>query len=279
MEHDITIEGGPGETAAPPAPAPAETTSERHGARAMSAAAHALAAETAAALGETEPDPMGQIARAVDRLGVERARAFLAQVQEIEAQGGRMLPDGSRRRTPGGLFFLLVRQSADVSRRDKVYIFPQFFQHKKPRATTGDNAAAAPASIAWTDDTYRALAPQLQQDPGRATAVKITVIGRPGVAVEQGQAVALALVSEKVPDLPKGLPAPPAGTRYTVFVARKQWAKVAEALASDPEDAAIIEGYAALDARVEGIAVYATNATTTRTQAVRRAAQAPGSDA
>ncbi len=90
-------------------------------------------------------------------------------------------------------------------------------------------------------------------------------------AVEQGQAVALALTSEKVPDRPKGLPEPPAGTRYTVFVAHKQWAKVAEALAADPEDAAIIEGYAALDARVEGIAVYATSATTKRLQAAKRA--------
>ncbi len=45
------------------------------------------------------------------------------------------------------------------------------------------------------------LTQQLQQDPGRATTVKITVIGRPGTAVEQGQAVAVALVSEKVPYL------------------------------------------------------------------------------
>jgi len=104
--------------------------------------------------------------------------------------------------------------------------------------------------------------------------MKITVIGRPGAVVEQGQAVALALVSEKVPDLPKGLPTPPTGTRYTVFVARKQWAKVAEALAADAEDAAIIEGYAALDARVEGIAVYATSVTTKRLQAAKRAATA-----
>jgi len=103
--------------------------------------------------------------------------------------------------------------------------------------------------------------------------VKITVIGRPGTAVEQGQAVALALTSEKAPDLPKGLPAPAAGTRYTVFVAPKPWAKVAEALAADAEDAAIIEGYAALDPRVEGIAVYATSATTKRLQAAKRAAQ------
>ena len=274
MEHDITIGGVPGETAAPPAPAPAETTSERHGARAMSAEAQALAAEIATALGETAPDPVGQIARAADRLGPAQARAVLAQVQEIEAGGGRMLPDGSRRRTPGGLFFLLLRQSADVSRRDKVYIFPQLFQQKKTRAAAEDSAVAAPASVIWTDETYRTLAQQLQQDSsGRLTTVKITVIGRPGTAVEQGQAVALALVSEKVPALAQGLPEPPAGTRYTVFVARKQWAKVAEALAADAEDAAIIEGYAALDPRVEGIAVYATGATTKRLQAAKRATQ------
>jgi len=272
MEHDITIEGGPGETAAPPAPAPAETTSERHGARAMSAEAQALAAEIATALGETVPDPMEQIARAVDCLGAERVRAFLAQVQDIEAAGGRMLPDGSRRRTPGGLFFLLLRQSADVRRRDKVYIFPHLFQQKKPRTAARDSTAPAPASVTWTDDTYHAIAQQPQQDNiGRATTVKITVIGRPGTAVEQGQAVVLALVSEKTPALPKGLPEPPAGTRYTVFVARKPWAHVAEALAADAKDAAIIEGYAALDPRVEGIAVYATSATTKRLQAAKRA--------
>jgi len=45
---------------------------------------------------------------------------------------------------------------------------------------------------------------------------------------------AVALVSEKVPSLPTGLLEPAAGMRYTVFVARKQWAKVAEALAADP---------------------------------------------
>ena len=282
MDHDITTERGPDEVAATaaPEPAPARTAPELHGAGAMSPEAQALAVEITNMLGETAPDPVGQIARAVDRLGPAQARAFLARVQEIEAGGGRMLPDGSRRRTPGGLFFLLLRQSTDLSRRDKVYIFPQLFQQKKARTAAEDSAVAAPLSAPWTDDAYRALAQQLQQDSsGRLTTVKITVIGRPGTAVEQGQAVVVVLMSEKVPDLPKGLPEPPAGTRYTVFVARKQWSKIAEALAADAEDAAIIEGYAALDARVEGIAVYATSATTTRTQAVRRAAQAPGSDA
>ncbi len=275
MDHDRPTESGPDEPAAPAAPEPA---ARPRATRPLSPEAQALAAEIAAALGETAPDPVGQIARAVDRLGTERARAFFVQVQEIEVGGGQMLPDGSRRRTPGGLFFLLLRRSADVRQRDKVYIFPQLFQDKKARAEAeagkGESAGAAPASVAWTDETYRALARQLQQhSSGRATTVKITVIGRPGAAVEQGQAVVLALVSAKVPDLPKGVPEPPVGTRYTVFVARKPWARVAEALAADPEDAAIIEGYAALDPRVEGIAVYATSATTKRTQAAKRATQ------
>ncbi len=232
--------------------------------------------EIAAQLGETERGPLGQVGRVVGRLGADRARAFLTRTQEIEAAGGLMLPDGSRRRTPGGTFFHLVRADDTLTREDRVYIFPPQFGRNgraKAAATVATPATPAPLS-AWADDDYRRVMAALQQNIGRATTVKITVIGRPGAAVEQGQAVALALVSEKLPDLPKGLPEPPAGTRYTVFVARKPWAKVTEALAADPEDAAIIEGYAALDPRVEGIAVYATSVTTKRLQAAKRATTA-----
>lgn len=92
MEHDITIERGPGESAAA---VPAEPAARPHPTRPLSPEAQTLAAQLAAALGETAPDPVEQIARAVDRLGAERVRAFLAQVQDIEAAGGRMLPSSS----------------------------------------------------------------------------------------------------------------------------------------------------------------------------------------
>jgi hypothetical protein len=234
----------------------------------------ALARAVAAVLGETMPPPLRIITRVVHRLGPVRARALLGQALTVEAQGGLTLPDGTRR-TPGGVFFFLVRTSDEVSRADKEYIFPRRAAAVSSTAVARSTPAPAPpAPLTWTDETYRALAPQLQQDPGRIATVKITIIGRPGTTVEQGTAVALALVSQSVPDLPKGLPEPPAGTRYTVFIARRQWAKIAEALAADPEDAAIIEGYAALDPRVDGIAVYATNATTKRMQAAARAAPA-----
>jgi len=236
----------------------------------------ALARGIAAVLGETMPPPVRTITRVVDRLGPDRARALLGQALTSEASGGVLLPDG-RRRTPGGTFLFLVRTAPDLSTDDRASIFPKAGYHAQGAGrgtpTPASPAPAAPAPLVWTDDTYRALTQQLQQDkPGRATTVKITVIGRPGTTIEQGQAVVVALTSEKVPTLPKGLPEPPAGTRSTVFVARKPWTKVAEALAADPEDAAIIEGDATLDPRVDGIAVYATNATTTRLQAATRAA-------
>jgi len=284
-EHDITAVAA-GERARTPAPPESATTPaavpDGHARPptpyvSVPPDVWALARAVAVVLGETMPPPLRLITRIMDRLGPARARALLGQALTVEAQGGLTLPDGTRR-TPGGVFFFLVRTSAEIKREDKAYIFPRQGGHPPQAGDTGAGASAPsppppPPPAAWTDDDYRAINQHLHDEIGRATTVKITVIGRPGTAVEQGQAVVVALVSEKVPDLPKGLPEPPAGTRYTVFVAHKPWTKVAEALTADAEDAAIIEGYAALDPRVEGIAVYATSATTKRLQAAKRATQ------
>ncbi len=55
MEHDITIEGGPGESAAV---VPAEPATRPHSTRPLSPEAQTLAAQLAAALDETTPDPL-----------------------------------------------------------------------------------------------------------------------------------------------------------------------------------------------------------------------------
>jgi phosphorylated adapter RNA export protein len=60
-------------------------------------------------LGESKPELLQLLHKVVKKLGPEQALAFLKETQEIEAQGGLLLPDGSRRRTPGGVFFYLVR--------------------------------------------------------------------------------------------------------------------------------------------------------------------------
>jgi len=75
----------------------------------------------AIALGETDEHPISLIKRIVKIMGKERALVILAQTQEIEARGGMFLPDGSRKRTPGGVFFKLVRDQ--VTRRERSYIY------------------------------------------------------------------------------------------------------------------------------------------------------------
>ncbi len=141
MEHDITIERGTGEPAETDR---AEAVPELHAAGLMNPGARAGTAEIAAALGEIEPQPIEQIARAVDRLGADRARAFLARTQEIEAAGGVMAPHNSRRRTPSSVFFHLVRTYPALSREDRTYIFPPQFRRNGRKKTAGNTASVTP---------------------------------------------------------------------------------------------------------------------------------------
>ncbi len=104
--------------------------------------------------------------------------------------------------------------------------------------------------------------------------MKLTVIGRPGKVIERGDVALVAMRSEKAPSLPKGVPAPPAPQAdYMVLVGMKQWRKVAAALAADPADKVIMEGYPTVQPEFAGVTVYATSATTTGIQAGKRAAQ------
>ncbi len=110
---------------------------------------------------------------------------------------------------------------------------------------------------------------------GEATTVQITVIGRPARVVARGDVASVTLRSAKVPSLPKELPALRQPTGYAVFIARKQWHKVAQP-ATDPADLFIAEGYPTVDPRFNGITVLVTQATTKPLQqAQRQREQAP----
>jgi hypothetical protein len=74
------------------------------------------------ALKEADEKPVSQIKAVVEALGEETSLALLAEVEQIENSGGMPLPDGSRRRTPGGVFFRLARRK--LSHDDRVRIFP-----------------------------------------------------------------------------------------------------------------------------------------------------------
>ena len=181
-----------------------------------------------------------------------------------------MLPDGSRRRTPGGVYVRLVRAQLPPEEL-RALLWPP---GRRPRPGGGSRSGQAAPAFSWDD--YGALAPTLTRGAGEATTVKITVIGRPKQVQARGEVVIVPLVSEKLPTLPKGLPTPATGTAYAVLIARKQWQKVA-GVADDPDDTLIVEGYPTLDPRFPGITVLATNVTTRNLQiAKRRAHDAAG---
>jgi phosphoglycolate phosphatase-like HAD superfamily hydrolase len=218
----------------------------------------------AAQLQESHPPALAEIRRTVDVLGAEVALALLLETQQIEAQGGLMTKNQRRRRTPGGVFLKLVRERrSDDQRR---VIFPK----SKGGGPSQEQPAPRPAAPPFVDlaEALQALGDQY----GVASTVKMTVIGRPLQAVERGDVVIVGMISDKAPTFPKGLPAPPKQTKYVVLIARKQWARVAEAI-KQADDALIVEGYPAYEPRHAGITVYATSVTTKKQQAARREAQ------
>ncbi len=243
--------------------------------KAAERALHAQRVETAQLiaeqLGETDDEPRAQIYRAVKKLGIEQALDFLQQTHEIEAQGGRMVTGGSRRRTPGGVYFLLMKERMPVETTKHIFkkrsLYQQAAQKKKATAQA-ESQAPASAPMTWADRL--AVLKELNAEKGQATTVKITLIGRPGRIVERGACIVTSMESTKVPALPKGLPTPSeTSTSYTVYIAVKQWHKVADAI-KDQDDALIVEGYPHLDAEAKTIAVFVTNTTTKNLQAAQR---------
>jgi hypothetical protein len=231
-----------------------------------------IATQIADQLGETAAGPQAQIRRILQVIGPERTTAFVTQALAIEANGGLLLPDGSRKRTLGGVFFRLVRDH--VSEEERKAIWPyQTWQQRKQREQT----RAAPTSpqlppFQW--EQADEVITELSKHPGEATTVKVTLVGRPGEIVERQGVIILALKSTAAPSLPKGLPAPPAQpTNYLVFISQKQWWKVADAI-TNPEDKLILEGYPVQHPRFSGITVYATQVTTKLLQAAKQQQQA-----
>jgi hypothetical protein len=246
-----------------------------------------VAEQIAAQLGEAEAEPRKTIYRAVKKLGRDQAQLFVQKALEIESAGGLMVPDQSRRRTIGGIFFFLIKTEvpAEVTR----HIFPRRLPpHLKKKTLPQESGEAkemtppaAPEakpevpSFTW-EDRLEVVAELASSERG-ATAVKVTLIGRPGRIVERGQCVITTMQQQaKLPALPKGLPTPKPGqaeqTLYSVYISAKQWKGVAAAI-NDPEDVLIIEGWQMLDKQTESIAVYAMNTTTKKLQAAKRPSQ------
>ena len=268
VDTDEQAEGVPESVPEPKStPEPVPTARPRPQLTPEQQASRQAALRIADALGERVAGPRAQVVRVVQGRGIERAQALYEQAIEVEAAGGMMLPDGSRRRTPGGVFFKLVRDSVSEAEREKIFPLQPWARKRKPshQSTPGAAPSAPPSTVLITE---------IPNATGEARTVKITLVGRPGRIIAKQGYIITSMEHSKVPPLPKGMPLPPTKpTSYTVYISQKQWQKVAASLQDNPEDTLIAEGTPVYHPGLEGIAVYVTNASTKLLQQKQRVAQ------
>lgn len=173
----------------------------------------------AKALKETDRKPQIQIAKVVRLCGVEFADKVLAETLQIEEQGGMMLIDGSRRRTPGGIFFYLCRQKLEPEIRD------QIFQYRWTRVPDDPNTADLP-ELEW--EARASIFTPLLETPGQTSNIKATIIGRPDTIEKRDDVIVLTMNHQApLPTVPRGVPVPSEESGpHTVYVSPEQWQKV-----------------------------------------------------
>ena len=206
----------------------------------------ALVAEISEKMSE---DNLDQLTTAVNVIGLERAKTCLRKAVEIEENGGMMIISGKRRRTAGGVFFYMVR--TDASKDEQKIIFPNLFQEK-----------ANPPS--WKECNIYIAKLLSQPQKGTVTKVKLTLIGRPKQVAKAKTCMVAVMEGRPIPaSMPKGLPTPPkSASSFAVFIATKQWNRVAESLKENKEDELIVEGYPIFDPVKQVTAILAQGVTT-----------------
>ncbi|NJL93538.1 MAG: hypothetical protein HC915_07300 [Anaerolineae bacterium] len=118
--------------------------------------------EIIAAFQETDKEPLTQIREIVQYGGIPFTRAVFQEALRLEAAGGVLTHDGTRRRTPGGVFFFLARMF--LSRPAQRIIFFSR-QYGKKTDEEGQEGQAKPAKKAAKPAKQQGKAPQAGTSP------------------------------------------------------------------------------------------------------------------
>jgi hypothetical protein len=172
-------------------------------------------------------------------LGMDRTTAILTDTLTCEANGGMLTKDGTRRRTPGGVFFQLVKERTTTQERRRLFPRPAP-QHHQTSAPTQPRAQPQ----ALTVDELHTLVTTL---PRGEAAVTLTLIGRPEAQAVQTRPtyVAFRMQGNEPSSLPKGLPPVPGQTPITwlVVIDLRQWKRIQGSLEAHADDKLIITGH------------------------------------
>jgi len=101
-----------------------------------------VALHIAKKLGETESGPVYRLQRIVREIGEAAAWEFVEQAAQVEAAGGILLEKEQRRRTFGGVFFVLVRDAVTPAQREAIWP-----NKKNKRAKKQDAEAHQPEPV------------------------------------------------------------------------------------------------------------------------------------
>lgn len=123
-------------------------------------------------------------------LGVDRTTAILEDALTCEAHGGMLTKDGTRRRTPGGVFLQLVKERTSPHERRR--LFPRPAPPPGQRQPQGQ-----PMALTW-DEVQTLTQTLATAPPGEARTMKLTLIGRPGKVETRGQAVVFRMQGNPV---------------------------------------------------------------------------------
>jgi hypothetical protein len=206
---------------------------------------HLTVDQLADALQEPNRPLLRQVLRV---LGHARTTALLAEALQCEATGGMLTADGTRRRTPGGVFFHVVRQQASPKERQRLFPRPTPPHRQAPSAGQTTPVGGPPPPVLPWDEVSPIIQTLATHPPGEARTMKLTLIGRPGTVEVREQAVVFRMQGKAPGPLPKGLPPLPSTPALTwnVMVALRQWNRVKDSLEGHQDDQLIIEGYPVL---------------------------------
>lgn len=204
---------------------------------------------------------MAEIRRSIEVLGEEKALGILEETLKVEAEELLLTDDGQRRRTPGGIYFKLVKNQTTSKERGKIF---------------GPSSIIPPRYFTWAESKELSIE-VLTLPKGEVFEVKVNIVGRPGRVIEKSTVVITSMQNSLPPSLPNGLPVPPNDpTTYIVYIAMKQWSKVKDSINDNPQDKLIIDGYPAYDKRIGqtgAMTIYAQSVTTQMLQQARRESQ------
>lgn len=217
----------------------AQATQAAAAAPAENPAVAALIEQLAERLGESDPLALGQLERIVRQIDRERVLALLDQTLAIEAQGGQLIADGTRRRTTGGVFFNLVRRQ--LSKAERMAIF--FPEHE---SVTVLNEAELGALLAGCAQWPRAVPERVRlQISGRPTHIP-----PPNVPPDTPYVVLTMVGQAALPiGVGHGLPPIPHATTFRVLMATKQWLTLAPKLLARADARLLVLGSPALGAK------------------------------